>query len=181
MVAITEVGEDIEEIILTSVFGVVVVDMQKPYLKDAPKPSVGPLVNALKEVLGWCRDYDIPLAVLEYSGDGGTIKGLRKRIAEVPRAAYITKSGENGFIGTELESILRNWGVNYLLLTGIYASACVSGTAHGAIKAGFNVATSPQLVEDRKNKEDMQWYANWGFYLENYRDFFPLLTKEHLP
>ena len=51
----------------------------------------------------------------------------------------IDKSGTGSFHGTELDTILRNQGIQHLILTGVTTGVCVSSTAREAADRGYSV------------------------------------------
>ena len=57
----------------------------------------------------------------------------------LPGERVVLKSTFDGFLSTNLESILRNRGVSRVLVAGLVTSACVLSTALGAFHRGFDV------------------------------------------
>ena len=51
----------------------------------------------------------------------------------------LTKSEANGFVGTELESTLRDQGVDDLVVAGMMSNMCVDSTVRTAADLGFTV------------------------------------------
>jgi len=51
----------------------------------------------------------------------------------------VFKKRMNAFYGTNLESILRGWGVNTLLIAGVTAEGCVASTLVGAADRDYNI------------------------------------------
>jgi nicotinamidase-related amidase len=51
----------------------------------------------------------------------------------------LTKSEANGFLGTRLESVLRDHDVDALVVAGMMSNMCVDSTARAAADLGFTV------------------------------------------
>ena len=51
----------------------------------------------------------------------------------------IDKSGTGSFHGTDLDTVLRNQGIQHLILTGVTTGVCVSSTAREAADRGYGV------------------------------------------
>ncbi len=61
-------------------------------------------------------------------------------IARAPEDLYINKRWSNAFWNTELESLLRERGVRYVVVSGFAAEHCVLFTYNGASERGFGAA-----------------------------------------
>src|SRR5262249_52921603 len=53
-------------------------------------------------------------------------------IAPVPGDIVLNKTGSSVFNGTNFEHLLRNLGVSYLVVAGIFTNSCVEGTIRDA-------------------------------------------------
>ncbi|MEI2775611.1 MAG: isochorismatase family protein [Tetrasphaera sp.] len=51
----------------------------------------------------------------------------------------VRKRGDDGFAGTDLESVLVKHGVHTVVLCGIQSEMCVAATARGAMQRGLSV------------------------------------------
>ncbi len=65
----------------------------------------------------------------------------------------ITKNTYDAFVDTELEKILRDKGVQYLVTTGIFTEGCVLSTIVNGFSKGFNFILLKDLIETADNKE----------------------------
>ncbi len=61
----------------------------------------------------------------------------------------LTKRRYSAFFGTELEPLLRELGVDTVILTGLVTNGCVRHTAADAFFHGFNVVVVSDCVEHR--------------------------------
>jgi nicotinamidase-related amidase len=84
----------------------------------------------------------------------------------------IHKLTASGFIGTSLDGILRNRGIDSVILTGAATHACVESTARTAADLGYRII----LVEDGCVTQSPLWHDmtmmncvhfNWGKVLES--------------
>jgi ureidoacrylate peracid hydrolase len=76
------------------------------------------------------------------------------RVQPRPEELVITKHRNNPFLGTELDQVLRSWGVKTLLLTGVATNVCVEATASHAYMVGYYVV----LVEDCADARTAAWH-----------------------
>jgi nicotinamidase-related amidase len=64
---------------------------------------------------------------------------LKDVVAPLPGEPHIVKHHHSAFAGTELEAILRDQGVEAVIVTGLVANHCVETTARMANNLGFMV------------------------------------------
>lgn len=198
---------------------VLLIDMHDSFLKEVAEEEKEKEIPYQLDVLDYCKDNNIPVIVLEYELYGETIRVLKKKVDSLPVKEYITKSYDDGFfklkpnikpfqsygrptklhdddfLKTELEDKLRAYGVDSILLMGINASGCVLKTAESAVKLGFKIITSKDLIADpdwhvsgpllvtkegKKGTSDNSapWYKEHGIYRDNYKELFELIRKE---
>jgi streptothricin hydrolase len=65
--------------------------------------------------------------------------GRELALAPAPGELVVPKEDDDGFVGTDLESVLRDAGVTSVVVTGIQSEMCVASTARGALERGFTV------------------------------------------
>jgi streptothricin hydrolase len=65
--------------------------------------------------------------------------GRELALAPGPGEFVIPKEDDDGFVGTDLESLLRTAGVTSVVVTGIQSEMCVAATVRGALEGGFDV------------------------------------------
>lgn len=58
--------------------------------------------------------------------------------APAPDEPIVVKNGSSGFVGTSLQSILRDSGAECVILCGATANHCVESTTRSAADLGFN-------------------------------------------
>lgn len=60
-------------------------------------------------------------------------------VAPLGGDVVVRKQWPSGFMGTELESVLRQRGVEDIVVTGVVTDSCVQGTVYDAVYRGFRV------------------------------------------
>ncbi len=65
----------------------------------------------------------------------------------------ITKNTYDSFTDTKLEKTLKDRGVQYLVVAGIFTEGCVLSTICNGFSAGFNFIILKDLIETADNKE----------------------------
>lgn len=127
---------------------IVIIDMQDHFIGSMSEIRRNNLIDRQLEILQECIDQDLPVVVLEYDGSGPTTSRLKAKLSQVPRLETIVKYLDDGFYGTNLDQVLKNLGVESILLTGVNASVCVRKTASSAVNIGYNVITGKHLITD---------------------------------
>jgi nicotinamidase-related amidase len=135
---------------------IVVVDMQQFFL---PKRQTPPgqwsqtLIKTQLKLLKWANSRHFHVLVFEYVGFQPTIAPVRAAVLQFgsDRFAFVKKGGDDGFTDMgpdqpDPEWILKSWGVQNIIITGINGSSCVLDTVRSALERDFNVFTAPELV-----------------------------------
>ncbi len=174
---------------------VLLIDMQDYFLKEVSEEEKKSEIPYQLEVLNYCKNNNIPVFVLEYLQCGETTRILKEKVDSLPVKEYVTKGYNDGFLKTDLEAKLRSYGIESMLLMGVNASGCVRDTAEGAIRAGFKIMTSKDLIADPewyvteefiikkngthgKSDNSAQWYKEHGIYRDDYKELLRLIKKE---
>jgi len=120
-----------------------------------------PRIRSLKEACRQAGIEVIHLRCASYAGDGRdgctifrsadvTEQGdedaaeIVVEVAPEPGEIVITKVSTAAFNGSDLDTVLRNRGIDTLLVTGLVTDGCVEGTVRGAADRGYKVF----LIED---------------------------------
>lgn len=144
---------------------VLLIDMQETFVKNMRIGRAPLIIERQIQILRHCAQVDIPVAVLEFSLKGRTISVLRKTLHTVPRVRVFKKRTDSGFENKNLKKQLEDWQVQNLILMGINAQFCVKATAQDALKNGFAISTSPDLISGQSNHaihDDIAWYRANG-------------------
>jgi len=72
----------------------------------------------------------------------------------------ITKNTYDAFAGPELEKMLKEKNIRYLIITGVFTDGCVLATICGGFQKGFSFVILKDLVEttDVKKRQELQKY-----------------------
>ncbi len=184
-----------EESVSSKKLAVLLIDMQDFFLKEVSEEEKKSEIPYQLEVLDYCKDNNIPVFVLEYLECGETTRILKEKVDSLPVKEYVTKSRNDGFFKTNLETKLRSYGIESILLIGVNASGCVKETAEGAIRAGFKIMTSKDLIADPewyvteefiinkngghgKSDNSAPWYKEYGIYRDDYKELLRLIKQE---
>lgn len=122
------------------------------------------IIPSVRELAKTARQHDIPViymkhAYLEGYVDGGILvhelfpddkkvngwldetfdTEIYSELKPQPGDLVIRKNRYSSFFGTPLDTILRNAGVNSLIITGIHANCCCESTARDAVWRDYRV------------------------------------------
>jgi nicotinamidase-related amidase len=144
--------------------GLLVIDIQRDYFPGGGFPLVEPEAAAEKarQVLEGFRAQQLPIVHMQHVWDEpdatfmrpGT-KGIEIHPLVAPTAGepVLQKTQPNSFVGTPLESELRDRDVDDLVVVGMMTSMCVDSTVRAAADLGFEVT----LVHDACAAPDLEF------------------------
>jgi nicotinamidase-related amidase len=122
-----------------------VIDMQERFVAEASaamKQSWEDAIASINQVIRLFRQKGFPVIGVEHTDkDDGLVPGsagfdLDRRIALLPEDARVRKAFGSAFAKTELAAILREGGVDTVVVSGFCAEWCVLATARGAEPEG---------------------------------------------
>jgi streptothricin hydrolase len=137
-----------------------VIDAQQGLLDGKTAvPDATAVIHRIKIVLAAARFAGALIIHLQNDGAPGTLDEpgtpgwfIHPEVTPEAGELVLRKSGDNGFDGTELASVLaRNW-VTHIAVVGLLSEMCVSATVRGAIIRGFHVV----LVRDAHATYDLE-------------------------
>ena len=133
------------------------------------------LPNTLR-LLDWARAHDVRPVFLTYGSEVSDYSDLSAQMFELCRATknregnrehqlldeldrqpnerVVNKITPSAFTSSELELVLRNYGVKDLLFTGVSTNMCVEGTLRDASDRGFGCV----LVEDACGADTQEYH-----------------------
>jgi nicotinamidase-related amidase len=119
-------------------------------LKDQGRPEQGAarfdriesvVVPTIQRLLASFRARGLRIVYLTV---GSELPDYSDLLAPEPHEARLNKTTMSAFHSSGFERLVRTWGVDQLLFTGVSTSSCVEGTARDAADRGFRCL----LVED---------------------------------
>jgi nicotinamidase-related amidase len=144
-----------------------VIDMQQDFVAEGAPYECGAagreIVDRINRLAAACREADIPviLTAQVHRADGSDLGAVRhlhpltaagaalregtegvELVPEIeigPRDHFIRKPRYSAFFGTDLETLLRNFGATVLLIAGVATNVCCESTARDAFFRDYEV------------------------------------------
>jgi nicotinamidase-related amidase len=142
-----------------------VIDIQKDYFPGGKYPLVEPLAAAKKAymLLQCFREHDghhihiqhislEPDAAFFIKGDNGS--DIHDSAAHFVGEPIVYKHYPNSFRETNLLEMLKEWGIERIVITGMMTHMCVDATARAAADLGFKVIVAEDACATRDLKYD---------------------------
>ena len=137
-----------------------VIDIQKDYFPGGKFPLVHPEAAAKKayELLQCFREHGghhvhiqhislKPDAAFFIKGDSGS--DIHDLVAHFEGEPIVYKHYPNSFRETELLEMLKGWGIERVVITGMMTHMCVDGTSRAAADFGFEVLIAEDACATR--------------------------------
>jgi nicotinamidase-related amidase len=128
-------------------FALLVIDLQNEFFEPGSPalPSLQRAAEYVNETIAVFRRHNLPIVVVRDVESPERVPGkprfeVHPSIAVKPSDIHIDKHYGNAFWKTDLETRLRDLGVNSVILTGYCAEYCVLATQRGAKERGFTAA-----------------------------------------
>jgi len=141
-----------------------VIDIQKDYFPSGKYPLVEPLAAAKKAymLLQCFREHSghhihiqhislEPDATFFIKGDNGS--DIHDSVAHFVGEPIVYKHYPNSFRETNLLELLKEWGIERVVITGMMTHMCVDATARAAADLGFKVI----IAEDSCATRDLKY------------------------
>ncbi len=126
--------------------GVRIVYVKMSYNADY-SDSGGPQSPNWHKELGLLLMQDRPETWGRFVTEGTWDEEIREEIAPCPGDVVVRKQRYSGFAGTNLDMILKTWGIRYVFYTGVATNVCVEST----LRDGYFLDYWPILVADACN------------------------------
>lgn len=162
----------------TSKLGVVIVDMQYDFLTPFKLKQQKELLKNHQSLIKLCNQKDIPIVIIEYEGRGPIHQRLLSSLSPLQRYKFLEKNTNSGFRkfngkASQLNSILREWNLDHICITGIEAGCCVLATAKDA-KEDYKVISVGDLLGDSSENQEKsftEWFKTHSQYFPTYEEF----------
>ena len=141
------------------------IDIQNDYFPGGRYPLVNPLEAAKKayELLQCFREQGghhvhvqhislEPDATFFIKGDRGS--DIHDSVAHFEGEPIVYKHEPNSFLNTNLLDLLKNWGIERVIITGMMTHMCVDATVRAAADFGFQVLVAEDACATRDLKYD---------------------------
>ncbi len=152
-----------------------VVDMQARYLIEVATDELMPLYKAFGRVLCAAVDRRAPIIVVEASqAEEPTVIYVRNIVGASHCRFTIRKTWTSAFKDTPLDRILRGLDVSQIVVTGLWAHACVTDTAWDGVQLGYRTTVAYDLIADHANFHKRDRNRSWLSQHTTYLDTLPL-------
>lgn len=150
----------------------IIIDMQNFFLKHMSPKNKKTLIEKQLTVIRACRKANLPIIALEYACLGIPRGHIVAKLHEASRPQVtIVKQKNGGFTQTNLDQILKDWGVGEVVLIGINGSGCVQDTAIGALHRNYKVVTCLETMANTWRNDLKLTDRNTKWYQANTRLF----------
>jgi nicotinamidase-related amidase len=137
----------------------VMIDCQNTYRRGVMQlTGIEEAIGEAKRLLDNARKAGTPIFHIMHDAGPGSPYDITADIGQIaepvaPRAdePVIVKHYPNSFVGTELDALLRERGIQNLILAGFMTHMCVNSTARGA----FNLGYRPTVVASATATRDL--------------------------
>jgi ureidoacrylate peracid hydrolase len=161
--------------------GIRVVYLKMSYTEDYSDAGGRESPNWHKE-LGLVLMQDRPEAWGRYVTQGTWDEAIRDEIAPCPGDVVVRKQRYSGFAGTNLDLVLKTFGIRYCLYTGVATNVCVETT----LRDGYLLDYWPILVADacdnsgpEHNRLATEWNVEHAFgWVTSTRDLLKALKDD---
>lgn len=120
--------------------GLLVIDVQKKFFESGPitAQSLNDAIEYINAAISLFREKNLPVISVQHIDEGDNLTpgtagfDLPESLAILPEDTHIHKTYGNAFNQTPLTGILRDLGVDTVIITGYCAEYCVLSTCRGA-------------------------------------------------
>lgn len=122
-----------------------IIDLQKEYFKDGiRKTELTDALEYINETSKLFRQADKPVVIIQNADDNNKLHSQGYEVVDALHVEdsdfRISKTYSNAFWETELEVLLNDMNVEFVVCCGFAASHCVLFTYNGADERGFKAA-----------------------------------------
>ena len=122
-----------------------VIDLQKAYFKDGIREQeLAGALEYINETSKLFRQAGSPVIIIQHSGESNKLDSPGYDVVDalhVEDSDYrVSKTFSNAFWKTELQVLLNDMGMQFVVCCGFAAEHCVLFTYNGADERGFKVA-----------------------------------------
>src|ERR1700704_3758975 len=136
-----------------------VLDLMK--MKCGTRPLCLATVPNVKTLLAAARAHDM-MVFYTLVGQAPSVENMVDQGLAPRPGEFVVRGGADKFIGSDLETRLKDKGIKTVIVTGTSAQGAVVGTSNGAVQRGYKavVPIDGMSAEDPYNEQ----YAAWHLY-----------------
>jgi nicotinamidase-related amidase len=135
----------------------VIVDAQNTYREGVMQlTGVEPALDQCAALLARARALKIPVLHIQHDAGPGTpydvqaeVGAIADKVAPADGEAVVVKNYPNSFVGTDLDTRLKDAGVKNLVVVGFMTHMCINSTARGAFNLGYAVTVPAAATATR--------------------------------
>ena len=132
---------------------VLIMDYQNRQLGYFPADSQGELLARANEVLAYARGSGIPVIYVEVRrGERTPETEIHTSVLPQPGEPVLTKRRFGPFSTTNLDEVLKERGIETLVLMGISTSGCVLSTVRWAVDIDYRLIVLSDCCADRDDE-----------------------------
>ncbi len=134
----------------------ILIDIQNDYFPDFPDakmslPNMNPAAQNAARLLADARERDALIVHIQHIMAStaapffhpGTPGGdIHKSVTPLDAEMVVEKGRPNAFVGTKLETVLRDRNIEHLMICGAMSQMCVDATARAAVDHGFKITVA---------------------------------------
>jgi nicotinamidase-related amidase len=125
------------------------------------RPRCLATVPNVKKLLEAARAHDM-MVFYTLVGQAPSVENMVDQGLAPRPGEFVTRGGADKFIGSDLDTRLKDKGIKTVIVTGTSAQGAVVGTSNGAVQRGYKaiVPVDGMSAEDPYNEQ----YAAWHLY-----------------
>jgi len=123
-----------------------IIDVQRGIFEADPPPAdAAAIIDRINQLAAAARSRAIPVIILQHEGEepvtvhGSPAWELDPRLRAMPGDIRIRKTTPDSFLGTPLLELLRERGIEEVVVCGYASEFCVDTTVRRAASLGFSV------------------------------------------
>jgi nicotinamidase-related amidase len=163
-----------------------VIDVQRGLFDAAPRPVEADLVVGRINVLAErARDAGVTVLLIQHEDAGDLVYGssnwqLEQNLAVGAADLRVRKTTPDSFLGTALQELLTQRGIEQLVVCGYACEFCVDTTVRRAAALGYPVilAADAHTTHDKAHATGAQIRAHHNATLANISSFGPVIEAK---